>query len=145
MDAKNTFQLSTKAVEGYETQKVPALFSPLARGTIEAISLPESAQVIDIACGTGIITRVVAAQLTGAGRIVGTDLNSAMLEVAEKTMPKTSHVIEWFVCDVTELPFGDGKFDIAFCQQGLQFFPDKPKALAEIRRVLKPEGWLFLT
>ena len=116
------------------------MFSPLARATIEAISLPERAQVIDIACGTGIITRVVAAQLTGAGRIVGTDLNSTMLEVAEKTMPKTSHVIEWFACDVTELPFGDGEFDIAFCQQGLQFFPDKPKALAEIRRVLKPEG-----
>ena len=87
MSADNTFQLSTKAAEGYETQKVPSLFGPLARATIEAISLPESAHVIDIACGTGIIAKVVAERLTGEGRIVGTDLNSAMIEVANRTMP----------------------------------------------------------
>lgn len=144
MNTKNTFQLSTKAAEGYETQKVPALFGPLARATIDAISLPEGAHVIDIACGTGIITKVVAERLGGVGRIVGTDINAAMLEVAEKTMPATDHQIEWFACDVTELPFEDGGFDIAFCQQGLQFFPDKPKALAKIRRVLKPDGKLYL-
>jgi ubiquinone/menaquinone biosynthesis C-methylase UbiE len=144
MNADNTFQLSTKAAQGYEAQKVPALFGPLARATLDAISLPDDAHVIDIACGTGIITKVVAERLGGKGRIVGTDLNAAMLEVAQMTMPESSHQIEWFACDVTELPFEDGEFDIAFCQQGLQFFPDKPKALAEVRRVLKPEGRLYL-
>jgi ubiquinone/menaquinone biosynthesis C-methylase UbiE len=145
MSADNTFQLSTKAAEGYETQKVPSLFGPLARATVETVSLPESAHIIDIACGTGIITKVVAERLTGEGRIVGTDLNPAMIEVAARTMPETKHKVEWFACDVTELPFEDGEFDLAFCQQGLQFFPDKPKALAEIRRVLRPNGTLYLT
>lgn len=145
MNTADTYQLSTKAAEGYEQQKVPSLFGPMARATFDAISLSEGAHIIDIACGTGIISKVASERLAGKGRIVGTDLNQAMIEVARKTMPATRHTIEWFACDVTELPFEDGEFDIAFCQQGLQFFPDKPKALSEVRRVLATDGQLFLT
>ena len=145
MNTADTYQLSTKAAEGYEQQKVPSLFGPMARATFDAISLPEGAHVIDVACGTGIISKVASERLAGIGRIVGTDLNPAMIDVARTTMPATRHTIEWFACDVTELPFEDGEFDIAFCQQGLQFFPNKPKALSEIRRVLATDGQPFLT
>ena len=68
-----------------------------------------------------------------------------MIELAQRTMPDSQHSVDWFVCDAGELPFEDGEFDIAFCQQGLQFFPDKPRALAEIARVLAPNGRLILT
>jgi SAM-dependent methyltransferase len=142
MNTADTYHLSTKAAE---QQKVPSLFGPIARATLDVVSLPEGAQIIDVACGTGIISKVAAEHLTGQGRIVGTDLNPAMIEVARRTMPATRHRIEWFTCDATELPFENGQFDIAFCQQGLQFFPDKPKALSEIRRVLVTNGQLFLT
>jgi ubiquinone/menaquinone biosynthesis C-methylase UbiE len=145
MNTADTYRLSTKAAEGYERQKVPSLFGPMARATLDAVPLPEGAQIVDVACGTGIISKVASGRLAGTGRIVGTDLNSAMIEVARRTMPASRHRIEWFACDVTELPFADGEFDIAFCQQGLQFFPDRPAALAEIRRVLKPGGRLFLS
>lgn len=145
MNTADTYHLSTNAAEGYERQKVPSLFGPMARATLDAVSLPEGAHIIDVACGTGIISKVAAERLAGQGRIVGTDLNPAMIEVAQNTMPATRHRIEWCTCDVTELPFEDGEFDIAFCQQGLQFFPDKPKALSEVRRVLKANGQLFLT
>lgn len=145
MNTADGFYLSKEAAEGYEQQKVPSLFGPIARATLDVVSLPEGAQIIDVACGTGIISKVAAERLTGQGRIVGTDLNPAMIEVACRTMPATRHRIEWFTCDATELPFENGEFDTAFCQQGLQFFPDKPKALSEIRRVLVTNGRLFLT
>jgi len=145
MHAADAYHLSNDAAEGYEQQKVPSIFGPMARATLNVVSLPEGAQIIDVACGTGIISRLAAERLAGQGRIVGTDVNRAMIEVARRTMPLTNHRIEWFTCDVTELPFESGAFDIAFCQQGLQFFPDKLKALSEIRRILKTDGQLFLT
>ena len=145
MKEENTFHLSTTAAEKYESQKVPSVFGPLANATLEAVSLPESVRVIEVACGTGIISRLISEQLPGNGRIVGTDLNPAMIEVARKTTPPSRHSVEWLACDVIDLPFADGEFDIAICQQGLQFFPDKPKALAEIRRVVAPGGRLILT
>jgi ubiquinone/menaquinone biosynthesis C-methylase UbiE len=124
-----TFNLSTAAAQKYEIQKVPSIFGPLAEATLEAISLPPNARVIDVACGTGIIPKLLSERLLGKGWIVGTDLNPAMIEVARSTMPHSRHRIDWYTCDVTQLPFEDGEFELAFCQQELQFFPDKPKAL----------------
>jgi len=145
MSAGNSFNLSSEAAKGYETQKVPAIFAPIAKATLEQTELPENAAVIDIACGTGIVSRLLVEYLSGKGRIVGTDLNPAMLEIAKELMPETHHGVEWFECDVSNLPFEDATFDAAFCQQGLQFFPEKPEALAEIRRVITPGGRLMLT
>lgn len=145
MTARNAFHLTTAAAEKYQRQKVPAIFAPLAEATLAAVALPENGRVLDAACGTGIVARLVAERLPGSGRIVGTDLNPAMVAVAEATMPATRHATEWVAADITSLPFADAAFDIVFCQQGLQFFPDKPAALAEIGRVLAPGGRLVLT
>ena len=145
MSATIKTPLPTAAAESYETQKVPSLFRPLAQATLDTIALPENARVIDIACGTGIVSKLVAERLPGRGRIVGVDHAAAMIEVAKRGMPSGPHKVDWVVSDVTDLPFETGTFDLAFLQQGLQFFPDKPKALAEIRRVLRPGGMLYLT
>ncbi len=145
MSASNAFHLSTTAAEAYENQKVPSVLRPLAEATLDAISRPIGSRLIDIACGTGIIPKLLVERLSGERRIVGTDLNPAMIEVARRTMPRSPHTVDWFACDVAELPLGDAEFDVAFCQQGLQFFPDKPAGLSEIRRVLAPEGRLILT
>lgn len=145
MTATNAFHLSTAAAEKYQRQKVPAIFAPLAEATLAAVALPENGRVLDTACGTGIVARLVADRLPGTGRIAGTDLNPAMVAVAEAAMPATRHATEWAAADITSLPFAGGSFDIVFCQQGLQFFPDKPAALAEIGRVLAPGGCLVLT
>ena len=80
MSTADTYHLSTNAAEWYERQKVPSLFGPMARATLDAVSLPEGAHIIDVACGTGIISKVAAERLAGQGRIVGTDLNPAMVE-----------------------------------------------------------------
>jgi ubiquinone/menaquinone biosynthesis C-methylase UbiE len=139
------FRLTHAAAQKYDDHSVPAMFGPLARATLEKMALPESAHVIDVACGTGALTREIASRLLGKGRIVGADLNETMIELATQRHPSDTHDAIYVACDVCELPFEDGGFDLAFCQQGLQFFPDKPAALAEIRRMLKTGGKLKLT
>ncbi|MBL4767127.1 MAG: methyltransferase domain-containing protein [Rhodobacteraceae bacterium] len=139
------FRLTHAAAQKYDNHSVPAMFGPLARATLEKMSLPESAHVIDVACGTGALTREIAARLLGDGRIVGADLNETMIALAIQRHPSDAHEATYVASDVCELPFEDGGFDIAFCQQGLQFFPDKLAALIEIRRMLKTGGKLKLT
>jgi len=139
------FRLTQAAAQKYDKHSVPAMFGPLAQATLAKMQLPENAHIIDVACGTGALTREIASRLKGNGRIIGADLNETMTELAEQQHPTDAHVATYVASDVCELPFDDADFDIAFCQQGLQFFPDKPAALAEIRRVLKPTGELKLT
>ncbi|MEE8466433.1 MAG: methyltransferase domain-containing protein, partial [Dehalococcoidia bacterium] len=129
----------------YEEQKVPSMFRPLAEATLRKVEVHEGARVIDIACGTGIVARLVAQNVGKSGSVVGVDLNAGMIEVAKQSANSTGSNLEWRQGDVTALPFPDASFDLAFCQQGLQFFPDKPAALKEIRRVLAPGGSVSLT
>lgn len=143
--ANDAFHLTKAAAEKYQNHSVPAMFEPLARATLEKVSLPDGASVIDIACGTGALTREITAKLPGRGHIAGTDLNATMIEVAQDQQPASDHTLEWAAADVSNMPFDTGRFDVGFVQQGLQFFPDKPAALAEIRRVLRPGGMLYVT
>lgn len=139
------FQLQGNAPEIYESAKVPSLFRPLAEATLEAVELRPADRVLDVACGTGIVARLAAARLSPDGAVSGVDLNDGMIAKATELGLPGGLQGDWHVADVTDLPFDDAEFDIAFCQQGLQFFPDKAAALAEIRRVLAPGGRLVLT
>lgn len=139
------FRLTHAAAQKYDDHSVPAMFGPLARATLDRTPLPVGAHIIDVACGTGALTREIASRLQGTGRIVGADLNETMIELAIERHPSDAHDATYVASDVCELPFEDRDFDLAFCQQGLQFFPDKQAALAEIRRVLKKDGKLKLT
>lgn len=145
MPSENRFQLSAVAAEIYETRKVPAIFGPLAERTLAQVALPPSATVLDVACGTGIIARKLAEQLDAASRIVGVDVNPAMIEVARGLSDVGGHKIEFVTAPAEAMPFGDDEFDLVFCQQGLQFFPDRPAALGEIRRVMSAGGKLVVT
>lgn len=145
MPEQESFQLQGNAPQIYETLNVPALFRPLAEATLREVEVPPGARVIDIACGTGIVGRLVAEKVGKSGSVVGVDLNAGMIEVAKRSAPVTGADIEWHQGDVTDLPFPDDSFDLAFCQQGLQFFPDKLAALKDMRRVLAPGGTLILT
>lgn len=139
------FRLTHAAAQKYDDHSVPAMFGPLARATLDKTPLPEGAHIIDIACGTGALTREIASRLKGNGRIVGADLNETMIELATQRHPSVAHEAAYVSSDVCELPFENATFDLAFCQQGLQFFPDKEAALTEIRRILKQGGELKLT
>jgi SAM-dependent methyltransferase len=140
-----SFHLSASAADVYESQKVTAVFRPLALASIKAIAIDNNDRVIDIACGTGIVSRVLEEEYPALSRIVGVDLNQGMIGKAQSLTRNTGSRIEWHQSDVSEMPFADLSFSLAICQQGLQYFPDKLLALTEIRRVLSSSGKLVIT
>lgn len=122
----------------YEQHMVPMIFNPYAEDlTRRLVSLQPSA-VLEIAAGTGVVTRHMAARLPHHVSIVATDLNQPMLDHAERI--GTSRSVTWRQADAMRLPFDDGAFDAVVCQFGAMFFPDKAAAFAEARRVLRPGG-----
>ena len=142
---KETFQLADNAAEIYEEQKVPAVFRPLALATLEAVRINDDDKVLDVACGTGVVAREVAAQLGPSGSITGVDLNESMIQVARSITADVPANFQWVVADATTLPFETGTFSLVICQQGIQFFPDEQAALNEFRRILSPRGRVALT
>ena len=129
MPEQESWQLEGNAPQIYEDQKVPAMFRPLAEATLDRVDVPKGSRVLDVACGTGIVARLVAEKAGKSGSVLGVDLNAGMIEVAKQNSPVTEANVEWRQGDVNALPFPDASFDIAFCQQGLQFFPEKLAAL----------------
>jgi ubiquinone/menaquinone biosynthesis C-methylase UbiE len=99
--------------------------------------------VLDVACGTGVLART-AASMMAQGRVTGLDVNSGMLDVA-RTVPSEGAPITWVEGSALNLPFPADSFDLVLCQLGLQFFPDKVRALAEMHRVLLYSGRIALS
>jgi len=124
---------------------VPAVFGPWAKDLLDTVALPAGTRVLDVACGTGIVARLAATQVGPTGRVVGLDTNEAMLAVARAQPQPTGAQIEWQQGDATRLPFPDGEFGAVLCQQGLQYMPDRPAVLREMKRVLASGGQLGLS
>ena len=122
----------------YEMYSVPMIFQPYAADLVSRLPRESLSRVLEIAAGTGVVTRVLASVLPESVAIVATDLNEAMVEMAESV--GTSRPVEWRQADAAALPFPDGMFDAVICQFGVMFFPDKAKAFAEVYRVLRPGG-----
>jgi ubiquinone/menaquinone biosynthesis C-methylase UbiE len=137
------WQLDGSAPELYERYLVPAITSVWAADLIDRAGLRPGEAVLDVACGTGVVARL-AAERMARGRIVGLDLNPGMLAVA-RSAPTSGAPTEWIEGSALSLPFGDGSFDLVLCQLGLQFFPDRPLALREMKRVLAPSGRIALS
>lgn len=138
-------QLGGNAPEMYERHIVPALFAPWAKSLVETAALEPGERVLDVACGTGVVARLAAERVGTGGKVVGLDLNTGMLAMAGSLSPPRGSAIEWREGSAIAMPLPDASFDVVLCQQGLQFFPDKPAALREMRRVLVPGGRLALS
>jgi len=122
----------------YEDYFVPLIFAPYADDLAGRVALRRPARVLEMAAGTGVVTRALATQLPAATEIVATDLNPGMIETA--TQVGTSRPVRWQQADAMQLPFAEGEFDVVVCQFGVMFFPDKGHAFAEARRVLRAGG-----
>ena len=130
------------AAEKYERYFVPAIGAPLAMDLVACAGLRPGESVVDIACGTGIVTRLAVERVGQGPAVAGVDLNPGMLAVARAA---SATGIEWYEANAEALlPLADETFDVAFCQLGLQFFADKVAALREARRVLGPGGRLLI-
>lgn len=129
--------------ELYDRHLGPVLFEPYARDLAQRVPRG-TRRVLEIAAGTGRVTRQLLAVLPGDGELVATDLNAAMIEHARKVVAPDPR-LRWQVADALELPFPDHGFDLVACQFGLMFMPDKHRALGEMRRVLRAGGTLLLS
>lgn len=128
---------AARVAANYEAHFVPAIGEPIARRLIDAARPSPGERVLDVACGTGIVARLAADVVGSQGTVAGLDANPAMLGEANKVCPDD---IVWHEAPADKMPLPDGAFDLALCSMGLQFFPDKDRALREMRRVLAPGG-----
>ncbi|MBF5045808.1 methyltransferase domain-containing protein [Aggregicoccus sp. 17bor-14] len=130
------FDASIPAV--YERELVPLIFQPYAEDLARRVLRSQPSRVLELAAGTGAVTRVLATRLPASSTLVASDLNAPMVEQAKSR--GTARAVDWRVADAMSLPFDDGAFDAVVCQFGAMFFPDKARAFAEARRVLAPGG-----
>lgn len=128
--------------EMYERWLARPLFRPFAEMTLDEVALAPGDRILDIACGTGIVARVARERLGAAAVVVGIDVSAGMLAVARAAAPG----IDWREGNATDLPLrANERFEVVVCQQGLQFFPDKPAAAMQMRRALANGGRLAVT
>jgi SAM-dependent methyltransferase len=125
--------------EIYDEYLVPLIFEKYADDLADRVVAVAPESVLEIAAGSGVVTRALAPRLSSTARYVVTDLNQTMLDRA-KTMQPPDTRIEWRQADALDLPFDDDSFDAVVCQFSVMFFPDKVAGYAEARRVLKPGG-----
>ena len=124
--------------ELYDTLMVPLLFAPYADDLARRVAALGPGRVLETAAGSGAVTRALARALPEGCELVATDLNPPMLARAQAV--GTARAVTWQPADAQALPFPDASFDVLACQFGAMFFPDRPRAYAEARRVLKPGG-----
>jgi SAM-dependent methyltransferase len=125
----------------YDQHLGPIIFQGYAEDLARRAASLAPSDVLEIAAGTGISTAALRQALPPATTITATDLNAAMLEIAQTKISAGN--VRFQTADAMALPFADAAFDLVVIQFGVMFFPDRPAAYAEARRVLKPGGTLL--
>ena len=122
----------------YDEILVPRMFTPWGNLLLDTVGVDAANIALDVACGPGSVTRLLSERVGPTGRVTGADLSPAMLEIArERGTPSEGGAIDWVECSADALQVDDHVFDVVVCQQGLQFFPDKPAALREMHRAAR--------
>lgn len=127
--------------ENYDRYLGPLLFEPFAENLVHRLRVPPDGTVLEVACGTGVVTRRLRENLPSSASIVATDLNPPMLDYARAAVNAGTSV-QWRQADAQALPFDDDSFNAILCQFGIMFFPDKAAFFREAHRVLVPGGTL---
>jgi ubiquinone/menaquinone biosynthesis C-methylase UbiE len=125
----------------YDRYLGPVLFEPYAADLVSRLPAVDGLRVLELACGTGIVTRRLREALPESANVVATDLNEPMIAHARAAVPAPG--IVWQQADAQALPFDAGSFDVVVCQFGFMFLPDKVQGFREARRVLSSDGMLL--
>ncbi|UWQ17091.1 class I SAM-dependent methyltransferase [Jannaschia sp. M317] len=138
-----SFQLSGKAPETYEQTMVPLWFGRWAKTLLDLVALKPGDRVLDVACGTGVTTRLARQAVGHGGRVTGLDINAGMLRAARDLARDMD--IEWLQSDVVDTALPSGTYDVVLSQHGYHYFPDQAAALTEFHRLLTPGGRIALS
>ena len=122
----------------YDEILVPRMFAPWGNILLDTVGIDSANLALDVACGPGTVTRLLSERVGPTGRVTGADLSPVMLEIArERGTPSEGGAIDWVECPADALQVDTHVFDVIVCQQGLQFFPDRPAALREMHRAAR--------
>ena len=132
-------EIGANPAQNYQQFFVPAIGAPVADDLVAQADLQQGERVLDVACGTGVVSRLAAKRVGARGSVAGLDIHPGMLAVARSATPP-GMAIDWREGDAEALPFDDGEFTVVLCQMGLQFPTGELAALREMRRVLKTGG-----
>src|SRR5438093_11320004 len=130
-------QFSGSIPAAYDRYLGPMLFQPYAENLASRLQVAKNDSVLELACGTGILTRVLRTRLPSTAELIATDLNEPMFRRAAAKFRK-DEAVQWLQTDACSLPFGDPSFDAVVCQFGIMFVPDKSLAAREAPRVQNP-------
>ena len=128
------------AAENYQRDFVPAIATPVSRDLLRAADLRPGERVLDVACGTGVISRLAALRVGLGGTVTAIDIAPDMIDVAKAVAGPDGAKIDWRTADAESLPLPDASVDVVLCQMGLMFMENRSAAIAEMRRVLSPTG-----
>ncbi|HEV3325588.1 MAG TPA: methyltransferase domain-containing protein [Puia sp.] len=137
----NPMTFDGSIAKNYDHHIVPFLFEPYAADLVSRIEIAAGANLLELACGTGIVTQRLVSHLSGSAELTATDINAEMLAVAQEKI--TASNVGWDTVDMTAIPYEHDLFDTVVCQFGLMFATDKVRAVAEMHRVLKKGGKLL--
>lgn len=141
MNKSNEFSFGNDSVAlAYDTVLVPALFKPWANRLIKENKPWSGNYVLDLACGTGVVTKELAQNVIPEGKVIALDINTQMLDLAKSKCTEWANHIEFIEGSADKLDISDNSMDKVICQQGFQFFPNKKEVSNEIYRILKPGG-----
>jgi SAM-dependent methyltransferase len=130
------------SMAAYENALVGPLFTPWGAHLLDRVGVQEGQSVLDVACGPGTVAQLAAGRVGRSGSVVGCDLSEEMLTIARAKGAVSGVTVEYRQCAADSLSVDDDAFDLAVCQQGLQFFADRVGALREMRRALRNGGRL---
>ena len=128
-------------IANYDQYLVPLIFEEYAQDLAARAAIPTGGRALEIACGTGVLTRHLSAALPAGATLVATDISATMVHAARGNVEHSDHdSVEYKTADGTNLPFDDDSFDMVSCQFGVMFYADKRVGYRETARVLKPGG-----
>lgn len=146
MDKQGEFSFGDDSIaKSYDKILVPSLFEPWAIHLIENNQPWVGNMVLDLACGTGVVTKELARNVSPNGRVIALDINGQMLDIAKSKCKEWENHIDFIEGSCESMAIADSSLDVVVCQQGFQFFPNKQAATLEIHRVLKPGGRVIIS
>lgn len=144
MEKKEAYKFTNDDAENYDHYLGPLFFEPYGQYTATQIDAGHVSSVLEIACGTGRVTRHLRKVLPASVRLFATDISADMLAITKRELNNNGIIFQ--VEDAQKLSFADNSFDVVICQFGMMFLPEKEKGFEEVLRVLKPGGkFMFFT